>query len=175
MDRIVSSPIRILILLRRTSITPVYIGFARKPEVVLWNLQRLAEALMPISKQSELSEALQNYEDAFVDSLYQKFIERLGVVSQGDTSDGELVNATCASLKNRKLHYYQFFFDWYGGRASQERALRSPVSNQYSGAAFQKFVAILKKYLSSQPERLQREYSGRQKPSMLLIDEIEAI
>ena len=70
MDRIVSSPIRILILLLRTSITPVYIGFARKPEVVLWNLQRLAEALMPISKQSELSETLQNYENAFVDSLY---------------------------------------------------------------------------------------------------------
>ena len=86
-----------------------------------------------------------------------------------------LVDAAYAFLRESQAGYDQFFFDWYGGVASEARAKASPASALYEGAAFEKLKGALEGYAPSRPEALSEAYFQRAEPCSLLIDEIEAI
>ena len=73
------------------------------------------------------------------------------------------------------MRWEPVFFVWFGGLASQGRALAGPRGGLYAGEAFVALRAALKDYETDRPERLTHAYFTRTEPEELLYDEIEAI
>ncbi len=158
-------------------------AYGRQPEAVAWNLNRLAETLLGIEEKDALIEALEAFNPAFNAAYCRRTIERLGLAApsrDGETwqlnqGDADFANAVYAFLHESQLGFEQFFFDWYGGEASAERAGRSPSAEKYEGEVFDAFRGGLGRYVIAQNAALDHAYFARSEPCTLLIDEIESI
>jgi len=152
-------------------------SFGRQPEAVFWNLQQLAGALLPISAQEPLVEALNGFSVAYRAALAASMTSRLGLRSQDLEADVALANAAFRALAEGgdALRWEPFFFDWFGGAASDARALAGPRAAHYGGEAFAAFRGLLAERETEGPERLQHSYFAQAEPQELLYDEIEAI
>ncbi|GAC1528089.1 MAG: hypothetical protein NVS3B10_25510 [Polyangiales bacterium] len=150
-------------------------AFGRQPEAVLRNLVRLAEALTPIAPRDELGPSLRSYEAHLGESVRRRMLARLGVASVGVDEDAALVGAAFDLLETTKVGYERFFFDWYGGVASERRAQASPEHEAYRGAEFDLFRAAIERHAPREAARLAHPYFARRDPCTLLIDEVEAL
>jgi uncharacterized protein YdiU (UPF0061 family) len=150
-------------------------AYGRQPAAVLWNVERLAEALRPLSSEHALREALREFQPTYARALPERLLARLGVSPQDDASDSELTRAVFGFLEESRAGFDQFFFDWYGGAASAARAAVSPAAARYAGARFDRLRGLLEAYAPAAPERLALPYFQRATPCTLLIDEIEAV
>lgn len=152
-------------------------SFGRQPEAVFWNVQQLAACFTLVSDQAPLLEALNTFSGAYREALREAMLLRLGVASRGPEEDVELVNAAFRALAagGEALGWEPFFFDWFGGPASEERALRGARAGLYAGADFAGFRERLSGFAPDRPERLSHPMFGEREPETLLIDEIEAI
>lgn len=152
-------------------------AYGRQPESVAWNLEQLAVALNLIADRESLIEALQVYGPRFNVSILERFVDRLGLLSQGDERDEALFIITFNFLGASQVEFEQFFHDWYAGAISRERALRSPQAGKYTGRAFEAFEQALAAYhpTARAQARLKDSYFQRLRPCSLLIDEIEKI
>jgi len=152
-------------------------SFGRQPEAVLWNLRQLAGALTLASEPEPLAEALNGYSGAYRDALREAMLERLGVAPRSTNEDIDLVNAAFRALAEggEALRWEPFFFDWFGGRLSEPRAMAGLRSEIYASEAFADFRAKLAAYEMRRPERLASPYFAGAEPEELLYDEIEAI
>jgi protein adenylyltransferase len=150
-------------------------AFARQPTMVRWNLEQLAEALSHLSPRSPLESSLKSFEAAFDAALVDKFLAKLGLIPRDPDRDSALVDASYRFLAESQVCYEQFFFDWYGGAASAERAAASPAAEKYAGSRFEALRRIIDDYSPLSPEQLDTAYYQRTQPCRLLIDEIEAI
>ena len=142
---------------------------------VLWNLARLAEALSQIAPQGTLADTLYDFLPTYMAALVRRFVRRLGLMSRGAQEDSELVRAAQDFMASCPVGFDQFFFDWYGGLASRERALASPDALHYEGPLFSKFRRQLRRFEALAPQRLETPYFQRPRPCSMLIDEIESI
>lgn len=149
--------------------------FGRQPDVLAWNLTRLAECLLALGDHAALEAALNTFWPAFQRSIWRAVLDRLALEAEGDETDGELVAALYAALYETKAPYEQFFFDWRGGALSLERAARSPSSAHYASAAFAQLREMLVSRRPSPQHNLDHPYFARQTPRSMLIDEMEAI
>jgi uncharacterized protein YdiU (UPF0061 family) len=152
-------------------------SFGRQPEAVFWNLRQLAGALKIVSEPEPLAEALNHFSGAYRDELARALTRRLGVSSAGPEADVDLANAAFRALAEggEALRWEPFFFDWFGGVASEARALNGPRAQAYAGEAFMTFRSLLANRAPDRPERLAHAYFARSEPEELLYDEIEAI
>jgi len=158
-------------------------SFGRQPEAGFWNLQQLAACLALICPdQSGLIAALNGFSAAYRDALREAVIARLAVRSRGEEADVELVNAAFKALAEgtklsggEALRWEPFFFDWFGGEASESRALEGPRGALYQDPVFAEFRARLSGFEPDRPERLENPVFGRTEPEQLLIDEVEAL
>ena len=152
-------------------------SFGRQPEAVFWNLQQLAGCLSLVAEQASLLAALNGFSDAYRTALRSAMLQRLGLKSQGADSDLELVNAAFRALADGgdDLRWEPFFFDWFCGEASTERALRGPRAALYDSAAFRDFRRRLEAAAPDRPERLMDPVFQSDEPEELLIDEVEAL
>ncbi|AYV45240.1 YdiU family protein [Caulobacter flavus] len=158
-------------------------SFGRQPEAGFWNLQQLAACLVLVSPdQAGLIAALNRFSDAYKDGLRAAMIARLAVKSRGPEVDVELVNAAFKALAEgtrlaggEALRWEPFFFDWFGGEASQARALEGPRGALYQDPAFAEFRSRLAGFEPDRPERLEHPVFGRSEPEELLIEEVEAL
>jgi uncharacterized protein YdiU (UPF0061 family) len=152
-------------------------SFGRQPEAVLWNLRQLAGCLVLVGEEAALTEALGGFAAAYRRALTEAMLNRLGLRPQSDEADIALVNAAFRALAEggEALRWEPFFFDWFGGAASQDRALAGPRADLYGGEAFSRFRELLDAYAPDRPERLAHAYFAGAEPEELLIDEIEAI
>jgi protein adenylyltransferase len=150
-------------------------AFGRQPDVLAWNLTRLAECLVPLSTIELLEPALNAFWPAFRGEIGLAITRRLGVESQGPDRDADLVAAVFAFLMASHAPYEQVFFDWYGGEASATRAEASPIAALYVGEAFEQF----RREVTRRPPRagisLDHPYFGRPRPRTVLIEEMEAL
>ncbi|MCA9690669.1 MAG: YdiU family protein [Myxococcales bacterium] len=150
--------------------------YGRQPHTALWNLERLADCLLPLGcSEGALGRALTEFEPAFIDAVGRGFLERLGVASRGADEDAALVDACYAYLGASACPLDRFFFDWYGGVASERRALAGPGAAGYRGDAFAELRGRLDPYEPRPDARLDDPYFAGDGPCSLLIDEIEAI
>jgi hypothetical protein len=78
-------------------------------------------------------------------------------------------------LRDGRAGFDRFFFDWYGGAASETRARESPAAPLYAGLAFGAFRRRLEQYAARHPGRLALPYWQRAAPCTLLIDDVEAL
>jgi uncharacterized protein YdiU (UPF0061 family) len=152
-------------------------AYGRQPQAVFWNLQQLAGCLVLVTDQAPLVEILNGFGAAYRAGLTEAMLNRLGVQSQDRDTDLLLVNAAFAALMEggEALGWEPFFFDWFGGAASEARALKGPRAGLYRGEAATAFRHRVASFAPQQPERLSAAYFASGKPQSLLIDEIEAI
>jgi uncharacterized protein YdiU (UPF0061 family) len=150
-------------------------AFGRQPRTFMWNLAQLAEALSPLAPDTEFAPALRAFEPALVKTLHERFLQRLGLASAGTDDDNVLIDTCYTFLQESRVGYDRFFFDWYGGLASAERARKSPAAAKYSGERFEALERMLGRYAPARKELLDHPYFQGDAPCSLLIDEIEAI
>jgi len=154
-------------------------AYGRQPEAVAWNLQRLAETLLPISERADLVSALEVYPKSYLRALRLAMMSRLGLEIRSDSSSevrcDELIEGVQGFLLRSGIGYEQFFFDWYGGLASRSRAQRSPSAASYRTPEFARIEALFADFECSEPAVLESAYFERELPCTLLIDEIESL
>ncbi len=150
-------------------------AYGRQPSSVLWNLARLADTLTMVARVDTLEKVLDTFNERFVRHYRAKLLARLGLVAKGDERDDELQTLCRAFLERSEVGLDQFFFDWWGGIASEQRAAEGPAAAHYADSAFAGLRKALGGYDSIDPTRLQDRYFSREVPESLLIDEIEAI
>jgi len=152
-------------------------SFGRQPETMFWNLRQLGGSLSLASETEPLVEALNTFGGVYRVALTGAMMDRLGLVPQGGEADVELVNAGFRALNEggEPLRWEPFFFDWFGGLASEARALAGPRAALYGGEAFLEFRRRLAPYQMLRPERLAAPMFAEPEPEELLYDQIEAL
>lgn len=125
-------------------------AYGRQGEAMMWNLQRLAEALATIaapgSLERPLEQALGVFPDAFKNATARAFVRRLGLESRGDVADHALAAALSRFAFESRVPFAGLMFDWAGGLASEARALDGTRANVYRGPAFREFRSCLADY-----------------------------
>ncbi len=152
-------------------------AFGRQPGAVFWNLQQLAGTLAPLADQDALVEALNGFAPAYRAALSRAVALRLGVVPQGEARDADLAQAAFTLLAEggEALRWEPLFFDWFGGAASERRALEGPRGAVYAGDEALAFRRALEGYAPADPARLGHPVFARPDPEELLIEELEAL
>ncbi len=150
-------------------------AFGRQPDVMRWNLERLADALAPIAGGAPLAAELVDFEARFMRLYHLRFLERLGVEAADPVLDSLLVSRCLCFMEESGVGFDAFFFDRYGGAASERRALAGPRAGAYQGGRWDAVRRGLAERAPAHPERLADPYFAREAPCSLLIDEIEAI
>ena len=152
-------------------------AFGRQPEAVLWNLNQLAGCFAMVADKDPLVEALQAYGPAYRRALAGAMVRRLGVLPRGEEEDVGLANAAFRALGEggERLRWEPFFFDWFGGMASEDRAMGGERAPLYSGPAAAELRGWFGLYEPDRPERLDTAYFKQPEPEELLYDEIETI
>jgi len=148
-------------------------AFGRQPDVLAWNLTRLAEVLVPLGEHAEMEAALNRFWPAFQRSVWSAVLRRLGLQSLGMEQDGTLVQEVFSFLHETQMPFEQFFFDWRGGDGA--RAMRSPAAEHYRGVAFETLAGSLTAHPAAADANLDHPYFARETPRTMLIDEMEAL
>ncbi|HZC17496.1 MAG TPA: protein adenylyltransferase SelO family protein, partial [Caulobacteraceae bacterium] len=152
-------------------------SFGRQPEAVLWNLQQLAGALSVVSETEPLARALNGFSPAYRDALRAAMLNRLGLRARDAEADVALVNLAFRALAEagEGVRWEPFFFDWFGGAASEDRALGGSRAGLYGGEQALAFRAALRDFEPEGPARLAGAYFAGAEPEELLYDQIEAL
>jgi uncharacterized protein YdiU (UPF0061 family) len=150
-------------------------AYGRQPATLFWNLQRLAQCLLPLCDEETLVAALETFPKALEEGLIAAMLGRLNLARRDPTSDLDFLSILYDVLEATKAPFEQFFFDWQGGRASEARAARSPSAEIYRSAAFAPLKDALAAYEVAVPERLSHPYFAEEKPETLLIEEVESL
>ncbi len=152
-------------------------AFGRQPEAVLWNLNQLGGALSLVHDKDPLVQALQRFGPAYRRALSSAMVRRLGLKPRSEDDDVALAGAAFRALAEggERLRWEPFFFDWFGGMASEDRAMGGPRAHLYSGQAAAELRGWFAAYEPDRSQRLDSAYFRRPEPEELLYDEIEAI
>jgi uncharacterized protein YdiU (UPF0061 family) len=152
-------------------------AFGRQPEAVLWNLNQLGGCFALVQDKDPLVEALQGYAGAYRRALSLALVRRLGLQPRSEQEDIGLANVVFRALAEggERLRWEPFFFDWFGGAASEDRAMGGPRAHLYAGAAAAELRGWFGLYEPDRPERVDQAYFKRPEPEELLYDEIETL
>ncbi|MCC7265997.1 MAG: YdiU family protein [Caulobacteraceae bacterium] len=152
-------------------------SFGRQAEAVFWNLQQLGGCLTLVTAQEGLVEALNTFSARYREALTAAMLMRLGLLPRGAEEDVDFVNTAFRALAEggELLRWEPFFFDWFCGALSQERALAGPRAELYGGPVFMEFRERLGGYTPERPQRLEAAYFAAAEPEELLYDQIEAL
>jgi len=144
---------------------------------VLWNLNQLAGSFTVLVDKAPLLEALNTFAAAYRRALSLAMVRRLGLKPRSLQEDAGLAAAAFGSLAEggEELRWEPFFFDWFGGAASEDRAMGGPRAAAYRGPKLAELRNWLGLYEPDRPERLDHPYFAREAPEEMLIDEVEAI
>ena len=152
-------------------------SFGRQAEAVFWNLQQLGGCLTLVTGQDGLVEALNTFSARYREALTAAMLMRLGLRARGADEDVDFINSAFKALAEggEALRWEPFFFDWFCGALSQDRAMAGPRAAIYGGEAFLAFRERLAVYAPDKPQRLEAAYFAQAEPEELLYDQIEAI
>jgi uncharacterized protein YdiU (UPF0061 family) len=149
-------------------------AFGRQPGALGWNLTRLAECLLPLVGLESVEKALAKFQDAIQHEFRIALLDRLGLAPVDVETDARLAKSLIEFLIKTRAPFEQFFFDWRGGPASEERARKSPSAAIYATDEFTPLHACLLEHVAS-AGALDHPYFERTSPCTMLIDEVEAI
>ncbi|HTM81857.1 protein adenylyltransferase SelO family protein [Asticcacaulis sp.] len=150
-------------------------AYGRQPDAVLWNLGQLGRCLTLITEPDPLIASFNAFNDRYERELGLAICQRLNISPKPDNAP--LVMALYDFLADLRTDgsFEGLFYDWFGGRISETRALSGPRAVSYSGETFTAFHDILKTYDPAAPEKLDHLRFKQPDPETLLIDEIETI
>jgi uncharacterized protein YdiU (UPF0061 family) len=150
-------------------------AFARQPRAVLENVRRLARSLCSIAPRADLEAAYRGFLQDFSRARCERLLARLGLAPLDPDADALFAEAVWDFLARTRMSYDQFFFDWYGGRASIQRADRSPAARHYRERSFEPVAQAFESYRAVDPARLSHPVFSAPSPPALVIDVIERI
>jgi serine/tyrosine/threonine adenylyltransferase len=150
-------------------------SFSRQPGALHWNLERLAECLLPFMTLSSAQKALDRFGEIVKREYRAALLQRLGLQPAGEDADAALSKAVFAFLVESQTPFEQFFFDWRGGLLSAERAKDSPAASFYAGAAFDALRHSFEAHAPAAGAAPDHAYFQRPRPCSMLIEEVEAI
>jgi uncharacterized protein YdiU (UPF0061 family) len=150
-------------------------AYARQPEAVRWNLERLAEALLPIVPRPRLERALVELEPRYLTDFSARILARLGIAARDPIADALLAAHVRCFLERSRIPFDRFFFDWYGGEAAISRALAGPHAGDYTGDGFDAFRHALAGRAPTRPQLLDAPYFQGPAPTTMHIDEVERV
>jgi uncharacterized protein YdiU (UPF0061 family) len=149
-------------------------SYSRQPVAVMRNLVRLAGALRPLAPEADLGAALSGFEATLHEETTRRVLARLGQRARGEVgSDDAVVASAYDFLEASEVGFDDFFFDMYGGKAREGRALSGPRARHYVGPRWDVLRAAMATYepvLAAPPAYF--EGGG---PTTLVIDEIERV
>ena len=151
-------------------------AYGRQPAAVHWNLSVLAQCLTMVCPSEPLIASLNTYADRYRAELQAAICARLNIVPQGAADETLAVElfALLATL-DADGSFEGLFYDWFGGKLSQDRAMGGPRAEHYQGAPFAAFRDTLGDYACADPGKLEHPRFTRPDPETLLIDEIETL
>lgn len=82
-------------------------AFERQPDIVLWNLSCLAQALLPLIPKEALIEALNGFKAEYETAYYQKMRQRLGLQTVNN-QDLELIDSLIVSMGKHSVDSNRF-------------------------------------------------------------------
>lgn len=92
-------------------------AFGRQPEAVFWNLQQLAGALVTLSDQDAIIEALRSYNDTLSQAVESRLFQRLGLASSGrPETDQPFLQNLLATLRSSRAPLDDTLHRAFGGR-----------------------------------------------------------
>lgn len=149
-------------------------AYGRQAEAGAWNLAKLGGALALICDIDLLNKALQTYQSRFMSAMGTAFLQRFGLKPTGQ-EDFETISGLLQWMQKKDVPFERVFFDWFCGRASNDRRKESPINHLYNEEDFKPIAAALQNFEPDRPARLQADYFQRHDPLTMLIDEVEAI
>ncbi len=145
-------------------------AYGRQPETVVWNLERLAEALRLVSTKEARAGALDGYPAALEESTRAQVLFRLGLESGGAAQDDALTSALFGFLAEGDVPFDLPFFDLFGGRTPEPEHPRAAL---YVGPRFTELAQLLAQF---RPRfEVFPTYFAGEAPCTLVYDEIERI
>ncbi|UTW58381.1 YdiU family protein [Kordiimonas sp. SCSIO 12603] len=150
-------------------------SFGRQPDALHWNIYQLGGALADICEEQALKDVLAVYPEVYLRTIREKLLRRLGIRPKGDKIDDELLTHLNKFMTTENFPYERFFFDWYGGSASEDRAMTGPEAHRYSKPSYGEFIAALKSYNPVNEAALSNAYFLNGKPCTMLIEEVEEL
>ena len=153
-------------------------AFGRQPEAVMWNLNQLGGCFsMVVADKDPLVKALDGFVAAYRHALSTALVRRLGLQPRSEQENMGLANAVFRALAEggEKLRWEPFFFDWFGGAASEDRAMGGVRAPLYSGSAVGELRGWFGMFEPDRPERVDGPYFKGPEPEELLYLDIEEI
>jgi serine/tyrosine/threonine adenylyltransferase len=150
-------------------------AFSRQPRAVFRNLERLAESLTEIADEAALGAALADFPHELSRARAELLLQRLGLRRAEHDEDQRFASLVLDFLAATRMPYDQFFFDWYAGAASTQRASESPARTHYEGLVFNALRAELEQRAPLAEGMLDLPYFQRPAPCTLVIDEVERV
>lgn len=150
-------------------------AYGKQPNVLLWNVTRLAECLLPLGDKAALEGALAGFAPAFRRAYAEETARRLGLAPAGDDRDERLLEAFWGFVNASGAPFEQVVFDCFGGGRRLARHPASPCAGLYEGAAFAP-VRDAMAALEPRPEiKLGHPYFARAEPCTMLFPEVDAM
>lgn len=150
-------------------------AFGRQPDALHWNIYQLGGSLADICDEKDLKDTLGNFPNIYLAAIREKLLKRLGVKPKNDLEDDALLTHLNGFMAQENFPYERFFFDWYGGAVSAERAMKSPDAHRYKKDSYQPLRDALSSYQPINPQALNTAYFLGDGPETLLIEEVEAL
>jgi serine/tyrosine/threonine adenylyltransferase len=162
-------------------------AYGQQPRILIWNLQQLQAALELIAPtgldmEEVFAPGYQAYQQNFSLETFQFFLQRLNLKDpqQTDSDDitapiEKLFLSWVGFMEKNKVPFEGFFFDWFGGKVREQKALSGPRKEFYQGPEFEKFHGALADFVPINESVLENIYFSEESPVHLHIDEIERI
>jgi uncharacterized protein YdiU (UPF0061 family) len=150
-------------------------AYGRQPQAVKWNLARLAECLLPLCAEPQLTQALSRFDDELKTAYSAALLRQLGLAPAHPHAHAQLSTAWMEFLHRSKINFAQAHFDWYGGLARSQHARLSPCAAAYAHDDFNAVRQALKPFEPLPHNADANDYFARPTPHTLLIDDVENI
>jgi uncharacterized protein YdiU (UPF0061 family) len=151
-------------------------AFGRQAGAVYWNLERLAECLLPLSTEAGLVAGLQAFGPAFERALVRTTLARLGIEPEPDEPVAKLAQPYYVAVSQSEVPFERAFFDLIAG-AQPERIDRSPFRETYQTPLWQPVIDMLRSRAKSAGavHALAHPYFARTQPVTMLIEDVEGL
>ncbi|WP_136678463.1 protein adenylyltransferase SelO [Neptunomonas sp. XY-337] len=134
-------------------------AFENQPDIVLWNLSCLAQALLPLSEKDALVSALNEYRDIYFAAYYGLMRKRLGLLLEKE-GDADLINQLILMAQAQKADLTRFLRDLCDIAVESPATIESCMQHFASRDAIEewltRYLARVALEAASQPIRKQQ-------------------
>jgi uncharacterized protein YdiU (UPF0061 family) len=125
--------------------------YGNQPQVALWNLARLAEALLPLVPKEELEKGLEIYGQTFHESWQRALAQKLGLASIDQPGDQELTAELFKALEEAETDFTLFFRNLAAvplDGSLDDAALVAPLQRAFYEEKHTGMAAWLRRYIA---------------------------